>query len=108
MILKVSGFQVVGIANNGEEAVKMYETFSLKPEIILMDHRMPIKNGIEATKEILRINNHSRVIFTSADNSIRKIALSIGAICFLEKPFELKTLISEIKRILKLPNVPIS
>lgn len=102
MILENSGFKIVAIANNGDEAVRMYKSFSDKPEIILMDHRMPIKNGIEATKEILEISNHSRIIFASADNSIKRLALSIGAISFIEKPFELKKLINEIKKVLKI------
>ena len=103
LILENSGFQIIGIANNGIEAVKMYRDFSEKPEIILMDHRMPMKNGIEATKEILQISNHSKIIFASADNSIRNLALSVGAVSFLEKPFELKQLVNEIKKVLNIP-----
>ena len=107
MILENAGFQIIGSANNGEDAIKMYKSFSLKPEIILMDHRMPIKNGIEATIEILQINNSSKIIFASADNSVKKKALSIGATSFLEKPFELKTLISEIDKALNESNFSI-
>ena len=100
MILEASGYEIIATANNGEEAIQIYKQFNHKPEIILMDHRMPIKNGIEATKEILKISGHSKIIFASADNSIREIAISVGAISFLEKPFELKALIEEIKRVL--------
>jgi len=100
MVLESAGFQIIDTAANGDEAVKKYESLSIKPDIILMDHRMPIKNGIEATKEILEINNHSKILFASADNSIKKLALSIGAVSFLEKPFELKALIKEIEQIL--------
>ena len=100
MVLENAGFQIIDTAANGDEAVKKYESLSIKPDIILMDHRMPIKNGIEATKEILEINNHSKILFVSADNSIKKLALSIGATSFLEKPFELKALIKEIEQIL--------
>ena len=56
---------------------------------------------IEYKEEIIE-----SLIFACADNSIRKMALSIGAISFLEKPFELKTLISEITKGLKLPKFP--
>ena len=52
--LKLNGYNVVGSAKDGEEAINMYNRFSTKPDIILMDHRMPIKNGIEATKEIFQ------------------------------------------------------
>ena len=74
MILETSGHQVIGTAYNGEEAVKLYRTILDKPDIILMDYRMPFKDGIETTKEILQldINNHSKIIFLSADESIKK------------------------------------
>ena len=108
MVLENAGFQIIDTAANGDEAVKKYESLSIKPDIILMDHRMPIKNGIEATKEILEISNHSKILFASADNSIKRLALSIGAISFLEKPFDLKTLIMEIKQILIQNNLHLS
>ncbi len=56
LVLEVHGFNVIGMAKNGAEAVEMYKTFNKKPDIIIMDHRMPIKNGIEASREILQIN----------------------------------------------------
>jgi len=98
-VLGMSGFDVIGEAKNGEEAVSLYITFPKKPDIILMDHRMPIKNGIEATKQILNINKKSRIIFTSADNSIKQEALSIGAKYFLDKPFSITELIDKIKKV---------
>jgi len=104
MILKTSGFNVIGKANNGEEAVQLYETNSGNLDIILMDHRMPIKNGIEATKEILEYNNRTKIIFTSADKSIKKLALLTGAISFLEKPFSFADLVKEIEKVLSISN----
>ena len=96
-VLSISGFEVIAEAKNGEEAINLYHSFPKKPDIILMDHRMPIKNGIEATKQILKINNRTKIIFTSADNSIKEEALSIGAKSFLDKPFGISQLIDTIK-----------
>jgi len=98
-VLGMSGFDVIGEAKNGEEAVSLYITFPKKPDIILMDHRMPIKNGIEATKQILNINKKSKIIFTSADISIKQEALSIGAKSFIDKPFTITELIDKIKKV---------
>ena len=67
MMFKGWGYEILGKANNGEEAVEMYKGFNDKPDIILMDHRMPIKTGIEASKEILQIDNKAKIIFASAD-----------------------------------------
>lgn len=101
MMLELEGFHTFE-ANNGEKAVNMYKSLQEKPDIILMDHRMPIKNGIEASKEIFAIDNHSKIIFLSADASIKNKALSIGAIKFIKKPFSNNSLIKSIKTVLSL------
>lgn len=62
---------------------------------------MPIKSGIEASKEILQINNTAKIIVISADDSIKKIAQSIGATSFLNKPFSNKKLTNEINKVLQ-------
>ena len=100
MILEVLEYQVVGIADNGEKAIQMYKKFPEKPDIVLMDHRMPIKDGIETTKELLLINEHAKILFLSADISIKQLALNSGAVDFLEKPFRVNQLINGIKNIL--------
>jgi two-component system chemotaxis response regulator CheY len=99
MMLTTFGFEVVGKASNGKDAVELFLSMPLKPDIILMDHRMPLKNGIEASIEILKINSHIKIIFTSADRSIAKKALSIGATSFIEKPFAITVLHKEIERV---------
>ncbi len=99
-ILKTAGHEVIGIANDGEEAVQIYKTLPEKPEVILMDHRMPNKNGIQATKEILAFNAPSKIIFASADRNVKQSALGIGAVSFLAKPFPANTLLAEIEHVL--------
>ena len=95
-----SGFLVKGIANNGEEAIRIFNAYSQKPDIILMDYKMPIMNGIDATKEILRISDSPpKIILISADKNIKKLGLSMGAIGFIEKPFEFRELGIIIRRI---------
>jgi len=98
-ILETMGIQTIS-ANNGKEAVDLYISLSDKPDIILMDHRMPIKNGIVASKEILEIDNQSKIIFLSADSSLENDVISIGAKKFIKKPFSIKELIKSIKKIL--------
>ncbi len=100
LIFKLKGYQVLNSANNGERAIQLYEAFPKKPDIILMDHRMPIKTGLETAKEILKINNNAKIIFTSADYSIKDKALSIGVSDFVEKPFVYEELIDKIEIIL--------
>lgn len=93
MILNFNDFQIVGKAQNGQEAVSMYQTLTIKPDVIIMDHRMPVKNGLDASKEILQINSNALIIFASADKNIKSSAIAIGATLFLSKPFSCETLV---------------
>jgi len=92
---------VAGIANNGIEAVSMFKSFSNKPKVILMDQRMPEMNGIEASKLILQIDNRVKIIFISADSSVKEEAISIGAFLFIDKIFTIDELIGAINRAIK-------
>lgn len=96
--LKLKGYDVIGTAGDGEEAVDMFKNFSIKPDVILMDHRMPSKNGLEATREIMKMDGKPKVIFASADKSVREEAISLGARSFKSKPFSLEKLCSNIKK----------
>ena len=96
IFLRSSGFSVIGKAQNGEEAVISYKLMSTKPDLIIMDYRMPVKNGIEALKEILEIERQAKIMIISADRSIEKIAKSVGAVAFMRKPFSMKRLAENI------------
>lgn len=100
IFLKASGFSVIGKAQNGDEAVNSYKLMSKKPDLIIMDHHMPIKNGIDALKEILKIDEQARVIMVSADRSLKNIAKSVGAMGFIEKPFSMIKFLANINTIL--------
>ncbi len=99
LILKEAGFEIIDTAFNGKSAVEKYNTLEQKPDIVLMYHRMPIKNGLDDMTEILHINNHVKIIFASADISIKQKALSLGACAFLDKPFNMRKLLSMIQNI---------
>jgi len=96
--LIMEGHDVISKAFNGEEALDIFNHMSIKPDLILMDHRMPTKNGLETTEEILKINPKIKVIFVSADYTVKEKALDVGAIDFLEKPIDLNTLITMVER----------
>lgn len=95
-VLIMNGFEVVGIANNGIEAVSMFKSFSNKPKVILMDQRMPEMSGIEASRLILQIDNRVKVIFITADTSIKEEAISIGVFLFIDKIFTIDELVDAI------------
>src|SRR6266850_2999518 len=90
--LPLIGHEIVEQAFNGEEAVQIYPTLTPRPDVTIMDYRMPIKNGLDATTEILRIDPAAKVLFISADQTIRTRVERIGIAGFLEKPFSLTVL----------------
>ena len=104
-MLELGGHSVIGSASNGKIAIEIYRTLIEKPDLILMDYRMPLKNGIETTKEILEIDKNSKIIFISADYSVKNEALSLGVIAFLEKPFLYETLINSINNSINNPYI---
>ncbi|MFX1237126.1 MAG: response regulator [Promethearchaeota archaeon] len=103
--LNLKGYEVFSSAKNGEEAIEMFKNFSSKPDIIIMDHRMPIKNGLEATREMLQIDQNLKIIFVSADKTVKNEALSIGVVTFTDKPCTIQDLYKDIEKALAYPNV---
>lgn len=84
-----SWLEVVGQAENGEEAVRM--TAELKPDVITMDIEMPVMDGITATREIMQRTPTPVIMFSSLTTDGAKAtldALEAGALDFLPKRFE--------------------
>jgi DNA-binding NarL/FixJ family response regulator len=79
------GFEVVGEAGDGEEAVSLTE--QLLPEVVLMDLRMPRMDGIEATRVIKAARPTIQVIILSAyeDPGLKRGAEEVGVYCYLIK-----------------------
>ena len=101
----MKGYQVLASAKNGEEALEMFKKFHQKPDIIIMDHRMPLKNGLEVTKEMLKIDKTLKILFISADNTVKEEALSLGAVNFTNKPCSVQKLYSNIEAALNTPEI---
>ena len=97
-VLTLNGFEVAGIASNGLEAVSIFQSFPNESKVILMDQRMPEMSGSEASKLILKIDNRVKIIFLTADVSVREEAISIGAFLFIDKIFTIDELIAAINR----------
>ena len=92
-ILSSGGFEVVGEAANGEEAV--YLTQNNKPEIVILDIVMPEKDGLKAAEEIARLKLGTKIVMCSSmgyENVVKK-AMQSGACAFIVKPFDKGTVL---------------
>lgn len=98
MVLK-NGFEVVGEAEDGLEAVKKYK--ELKPDIVTMDITMPNMSGIDALKLIIKMDPNAKVIMLSAmgQEPMVKDAILSGAKNFIVKPFTESNLIKVISQL---------
>ncbi|MFO8050341.1 MAG: response regulator [Thermoplasmatota archaeon] len=96
-ILEFTGFNIVGEAYDGDEAVRVYNEMDGKPDVIIMDQRMPNQDGLETMVQIMELDPDVKVIFASADSSVRDKALEYGAIKFLCKPFQINDLVTALQ-----------
>ncbi|MDF5724332.1 MAG: response regulator transcription factor [Rhizonema sp. PD37] len=96
-----SDFQVVGEAENGESAITYLERFhetSLQPDVVLMDVRMPVMDGVAATQIICQRFQVVKVLVltTFDDNEYVSQAMRVGAKGYLLKDTPLETLTNAI------------
>jgi len=99
-ILSNNGYEVVGEASNGNEAVEKYE--QLSPDLVTMDITMPQCDGISALKQIIGKNPSAKVIMCSAMGQQAMVIESIqaGAKDFIVKPFQPPRVLESIKKVL--------
>jgi len=91
---------VVGEADNGKEAVRLFERH--RPDLVTMDVTMPILNGVEALKRIRAVDPDARVLMVSAMGQKNMVmqALREGAQGFLIKPFEKEKVLQAVAEVL--------
>lgn len=98
-MLKEWGFEIVGEASNGKEAVRLYK--ELQPDLVTMDLTMPVMSGLDAVKQIIPEFPEAKIIMITAMGQQRIIveAIESGAKDFITKPFtpdKLKTVVENI------------
>lgn len=95
-VLAEEGFDVVGLAADGAEAVELAE--SLTPDAVVLDVRMPLLGGIEAARRISPLGPAMRVVMLSAydDPALQRDAADAGASCFLVKGCPLSELVEAV------------
>ncbi|MEN2766347.1 response regulator [Ornithinibacillus xuwenensis] len=99
-ILTKDNHEIVGEAENGEEAVSLYK--KTQPELVIMDITMPVMNGIDAIKAIREYDSNAQVVVCSAMGHQKIVvdAIEIGAKDFIVKPFDEHRVLETVGRVL--------
>ncbi len=97
-IIEPEGFEVVGEAADGVQAVESYQ--ELKPDLITMDIVMPRCSGLDAVRKILAVHPEARVVMVSAlgQESLVKEAMEAGARDFIVKPFKPERVLATLRK----------
>lgn len=93
------GYEIIGEAENGEDAVEKYQ--ALRPDLVTLDITMPKMDGLTALKKIREIDDNACVIMlTSMGQEVYvRDAIEAGARGFVVKPFNEKVVLSALDKI---------
>ena len=95
-MLREEGYTVVGEAGDGQQAVDLAE--SLRPDLVIMDVKMPRRDGIDAAAEIAAKRIAPIVVLTAfSQRDLVEKARDAGAMAYLVKPFSITDLVPAIE-----------
>jgi two-component system, chemotaxis family, chemotaxis protein CheY len=99
-ILSQAGFEIVGEAETGVQAVQKFR--ELQPDLVTMDILMPDMGGIDAVREIIREQPEARILMCSAmgQQAFMIEAIQAGARDFVVKPFQPSRVLEAVQRVL--------
>ncbi|QMV43580.1 ANTAR domain-containing response regulator [Cohnella cholangitidis] len=96
-MLEDQGYSVVGEAKNGEEAIEL--TIRLKPDLVIMDVKMPVMNGVKAARIIRKLDDAAAVLLLTAysQKDYVRDACKAGVTAYLVKPVAEENLIPAVE-----------
>ena len=99
-ILSKHGYEVVGEAQNGVEAVDKYK--QLQPDLVTMDMVMPEMDGITAVRQIMSMDPNAKIIMCTSmgQQALVVEAIQAGAKSFITKPFQPPKILETINKVL--------
>lgn len=103
MVEKLDGFCVVGEADNAESA--MQAIVAQDPDVVLLDIRMPGKDGLELAREISELEDAPAIIFCTAFDQYALDAFGTNAVGYLLKPVKAEQLLQVLDKASKLNKI---
>jgi len=99
-ILTGAGYEVVGEAESGVQAIERYR--SLHPDLVTMDIVMPDMGGIDAVRQIVKEDANAKILMCSAmgQQALVVEAIQAGAKDFVVKPFQPSRVLEAVQRVL--------
>lgn len=90
MILSNHGYEIIGEAGNGIEAIEKYKT--LQPDLVTMDIHMPEMGGLDALTQIMNFDSNATIVMITAAGDQKHVmdAMQIGAKTLLSNPLQRK------------------
>lgn len=100
LVLKQLGFQEIYEAKNGQEGIDQYKRWN--PDFVLMDVNMPVKEGLEALREIVEYDEDAVVVMASSVASRQAVETSVelGASYYLRKDTKKEDVVQIIKNLI--------
>jgi DNA-binding NarL/FixJ family response regulator len=97
--LLAAGFEVVGVASNGSEALARFP--ACRPQVVVLDLQIPEPNGVAVTAEVLRQDPAARVLILSASGEQADVleAVKAGATGYLVKSASREELLTAVRRV---------
>ena len=90
LVLEHLGHEVIGFATNGQDAID--KCASMHPELVMMDVRMPVIDGLTCTSMLSKSSPKSKVVIVTGSRTTETEAREAGARGFVEKPFDVREL----------------
>jgi two-component system chemotaxis response regulator CheY len=102
-ILTSEGFEIAGIASDGQEAIDKYKELYPNVDLVTMDITMPKMDGVTALEKIMEFDKNAKVVMISAlgKQDLVKKSLLLGAKNYIVKPLDRKKVLERIVMSLK-------
>ncbi|MGH7684364.1 MAG: response regulator [Vulcanimicrobiaceae bacterium] len=99
-ILSKNGFEIVGEAQNGADAVEKYK--DLRPDVVTMDMVMPGVDGIAAVKQIVSVDPAAKILMCTSlgQEALLNEAMEAGAKSYITKPFQPSKILESLEKVL--------